>query len=71
MSEPQRSPTRRDVKDVVGAPVVAIIQQHSAVARTIDAGLLLARLHRLPQFREVRALAQRLFDLAAGSQAVA
>lgn len=54
MSEPERSLIRRDVEDVVGALVVAIVEQHSAVARTIDSGLLLARLHRLPQFREIR-----------------
>jgi hypothetical protein len=49
------------VEDVVGTRVVASIDHHPA--RTIDAGLLLDRLHRLPQFREVRALAERLFDL--------
>jgi hypothetical protein len=68
LSEPGRSLTRRDVEDVVSAPVVATIGQHAAVARTIDAGLLLARLHRLPQFRELRDLARRLFDLPDGSQ---
>ena len=68
LSEPARSLTRRDVEDVVGTPVVASIDHHPAVARTIDAGLLLDRLHRLPQFRELRALADRLFDLPGRSQ---
>ncbi|MEW6475339.1 MAG: hypothetical protein AB1679_24045 [Actinomycetota bacterium] len=68
LSEPGRSLTRRDVEDVVGVPVMASVVQHPTVARTIDAGLLLDRLHRLPQFRELWALAQRLFDLPADSQ---
>lgn len=71
LSEPGRSLTRRDVEDVVGAPVVATIGQHPAVARTIDAGLMLARLHRLPQLRELGSLARRLFDLPDGSQSQA
>ena len=68
LSEPGRSLTRRDVEDVLGVPVMASIDQHPAVARTIDAGLLLDRVHRLPQFRELRALAQRLCDLPGGAQ---
>lgn len=73
LAEPGRSLTRRDVEDVVGAPVVATIGQHAAVARTLDAGLLLARLHRLPQFRELCALAGRLVAVpeASDSRAVA
>ncbi len=39
-----------DVSDVVGAPVVAQVPVDAAVARIIDAGLLLARLHRLSAF---------------------
>ena len=61
--EPGRSLTRRDVEDVIGAPVVATVAQHAAVARTVDAGLLLPRASRLPQFRELRRLARDLFDL--------
>jgi hypothetical protein len=71
LSEPARSLTRRDVEDVVGTRVVASINHHPAVARTIDAGLFLDRLHRLPQFRELRALAERLFDVPGRSQSPA
>jgi len=63
LCEAGRSLTRRDVEDVVGAPVVATVAQHATVARTIDAGLLLSRASRLPQFRELRRLARDLFDL--------
>jgi hypothetical protein len=59
------------VEDVVGTPVVASIDHQPAVARTIDAGLLLDRLHRLAQFRELRALAERLFEVPGRSQSPA
>jgi hypothetical protein len=42
-----RSLTRRDVTDVTGIPTVAETLATPAVARTIDAGVLTARAHRL------------------------
>jgi hypothetical protein len=42
-----RSLTRRDVTDVTGIPTVAETLATPAVARTIDAGVLAARAHRL------------------------
>jgi hypothetical protein len=59
VAEPGRSLTGRDVTDVLGIPVVATISADPSVARTIDAGLLLSRLHRHPEFRQLRRLAQR------------
>ena len=46
MIEPGRALSERDVTDVLGIPVVATIPVDPAIARTIDAGLLLSRLHR-------------------------
>jgi len=46
--EDGRALTDRDVTDVLGVPVVATVPVHEAIARATDAGLLLARLHRLP-----------------------
>ena len=43
---------------VLGVPVVATVAHSPRVARTIDAGLLVARLNRLHEFRELRALVQ-------------
>ena len=45
--EPKRSLTARDVTDVLDVPVIATIDVTPDVARTIDAGLLVSRLHRL------------------------
>jgi MinD superfamily P-loop ATPase len=42
--EPGRALGRRDVEQVVGAPVVAEVPLDPAVARAVDAGLLAARL---------------------------
>ncbi len=52
--EAGRSLTAKDVADVTGVPVVAQIDVTPAVARTIDAGLLVARLHRLDELAPLR-----------------
>jgi hypothetical protein len=52
--EAGRSLTAKDVSDVTGVPVVAQIDVTPAVARTIDAGLLVARLHRLDELAPLR-----------------
>jgi len=52
--EDGRSLTANDVRDVTGVPVVAEIDVTAHVARTIDAGLLAARLHRLPELAPLR-----------------
>ena len=54
VAEPGRSLTRRDVADVCGAPVVAEIPASPRVARTIDAGLFVTRLHRLSELASLR-----------------
>ena len=54
LMEPGRSLTRRDVSDVCDVPVIAEIAVTANVARTIDAGLLVARLDRLPEFNALR-----------------
>ena len=54
--EKGRSLTARDVAEVTGVPVVATVPVTPAVAGTIDAGLLLARLHRLPDLHPLRDL---------------
>jgi len=43
IDEPGRSLAEREVADVLGVPVLATFQLRPAVARTIDAGVLLAR----------------------------
>ncbi|MDQ3643161.1 MAG: hypothetical protein M3450_17275, partial [Actinomycetota bacterium] len=48
--EPGRPLSGADVTDVLGAPIVAQVPVEAAVARAIDAGLLLARLDRLSAF---------------------
>ncbi len=58
--EPGRSLTAEDVSDVTGVPVVAQIDVTPAVARTLDAGLLIARLHHLPELAQLRAWTTRL-----------
>ncbi|MGH9040063.1 MAG: hypothetical protein ACRDZ3_07520 [Acidimicrobiia bacterium] len=59
--EDGRSLTDRDVADVLVVPVVARIRHSARVARTIDAGLLLARLHRHSEFKELSEFARLLF----------
>lgn len=54
--EPGRSLSAADVADVLGVPVVAQIPVEPAVARVIDAGLLLGRLRRLSAFRSLAQL---------------
>lgn len=46
LAEPGRALSDRDVTDVLGIPVVAAIAIEPAIARSIDAGLLLSGLHR-------------------------
>ena len=46
--EDGRALTERDVINVLGVPVVATVPVDAAIDRATDAGLLLARLHRLP-----------------------
>ena len=46
--EEGRALTERDVTEVLGVPVVATVPVDASIARATDAGLLLARLHRLP-----------------------
>lgn len=57
LHEPGRSLTARDVTEVTGIPVVAQVPVSDVVARAIDAGLLLARLHHLADLRPLRTLA--------------
>lgn len=52
--EAGRSLTAKDVADVTGVPVVAQIDVTPAVARTIDAGLLVARFHLLDELAPLR-----------------
>jgi hypothetical protein len=59
VTETGRSLSDCDVTDVLGIPVVATVRADPSVARTIDAGLLLSRLHRHAEFRGLRPLAQR------------
>jgi hypothetical protein len=60
VSEAKRALTRRDVADVCGVPVVATVFATNALARTIDAGLLLSRLHHVNEFRDLRRYATEL-----------
>ena len=69
--EEGRSLTDRDVADVLGVPVVARVRHSARVARTIDAGLLLARLHRHSEFKELAEFATRLFAPDTQDQAAA
>lgn len=57
LQEPGRSLTARDVTEVTGIPVVAQVAVSDVVARAIDAGLLLARLHHLADLHPLRTLA--------------
>jgi hypothetical protein len=63
LREPGRSLSERDVRDVTGVPVVATIPVSGAVARTIDAGLFIARLDRLRDLAQLRRYATDLLDL--------
>ncbi len=54
VSEPGRALDARDVEHVSGRPVVAVIDHTPVVARTIDAGLLMQRVNRLPEFGQLR-----------------
>lgn len=55
--EPGRALSEGDVADVLGTPVVATIPIEPAIARSIDAGLLLSSLHRhSARFRSLDAL---------------
>lgn len=56
LAEAGRPLTSADVSDVVGAPVIAQVHVEAAVARIIDAGLLLARLPRLSAFQSLARL---------------
>lgn len=59
IEEPGRALSERDVTDVLGLPVVAKIPVDPAIARMIDAGLLLTRLHHhTAPFRALNRLAQ-------------
>lgn len=62
VAEAGRSLTSRDVADVTGAPVVATVSISPAVARTIDAGLLVARLHSLSTLSPLRRYVGALLD---------
>jgi len=61
--EPGRSLSAADVTDVLGIPVVATVRVDPAVARTIDAGLLLARVQRHTEYRDLHNLANRPTNL--------
>jgi hypothetical protein len=65
LREPGRSLSERDVHDVTGVAVVATIPVSAAVARTIDAGLFIARLDRLRDLAQLRRYAADLLDLHA------
>jgi hypothetical protein len=54
VSEAGRALDARDVEDVSGRPVVAVVDHTPVVARTIDAGLLVRRLARLREFTRLR-----------------
>ncbi len=54
--EEGRSLRERDVEEVLGVPVVARVRHSPTVARTIDAGLFLTRLHCQGEFEQLRRL---------------
>ncbi len=56
--EQGRALTAKDVTGVLDVPVVATAKASPTVARTIDAGLLVSRLHRLAEFADLRRLAR-------------
>lgn len=53
VAEKGRSLTPADVADVLGMPVVAQVPVEPSVARLIDAGLLISRLHHAVAFRQL------------------
>lgn len=55
ISESGRALDVRDVEHVSGRTVVAVIDHTPVVARTVDAGLLMHRVHRLREFAQLRA----------------
>lgn len=55
-----RSLTRRDASDVCDMPVAAEIAATAQVARSIDAGLLVTRMHRLSEFTALARYVNRL-----------
>ena len=57
VAEDGRSLTARDVTEVLDVAVVATVAARPAVARTIDAGLLVSRIHRMRELAPLRALA--------------
>ncbi len=64
--EEGRSLRERDVEEVLGVPVVARVRHSPSVARTIDAGLLLTRLHGQREFEQLRRLVAKALTRAAG-----
>ncbi|MEI2699050.1 MAG: hypothetical protein V9E94_12145 [Microthrixaceae bacterium] len=54
ISEPGRALDARDVEHVSGRAVVAVIDHTPVVARTVDAGLFMHRVHRLREFAQLR-----------------
>lgn len=60
IAEPGRALDSRDVEHVCGIPVVAVVDHTPNVARSVDAGLLVQRCHRLREFDSLRSwLAER------------
>ena len=57
VNEPARSLRASDVAEVLGVAVVAQVTWHPAVARSIDAGVLPSRIHRLSALAPLRPLA--------------
>ena len=60
VAEEGRSLTAKDVTAVSGLPVVATVEASPRVARTLDAGLLVTRLSRLRELRDLRHIAEPL-----------
>lgn len=59
VAEAGRSLTQRDVEQVTGVPIVAVVRSSPDVARCIDAGLLV-RVHRLGSFSVLAPAEDRL-----------
>jgi hypothetical protein len=57
VAEQGRSLTARDVAEITGLPIVATVEATPRVARALDAGLLVARLHHLRELAALRPLA--------------
>ncbi|HSH60415.1 MAG TPA: hypothetical protein VK988_12415 [Acidimicrobiales bacterium] len=60
--EEGRSLRERDVEEVLGVPVVARVRHSPTVARTIDAGLFLTRLHCQGEFEQLRRLVVQMLS---------